>query len=464
MLEDGRIILFSEDYNSELTSYELVYLTKNKTSELPKKELISFKTLYLDYSLKGKIIEFNKINPKYRVVVETYDLTVYEAAMTKYQTDLATGNASDIIDLGNSNISQLENKGLLEDLYKYIDSDLEFEREDFFQNVLDVYTVNEKLCGITPSVYLITMVAKTKFVGEKKGWTPSEIVELTRSLPEDTKLLEYGSKDEILSMLVSYDLNSYINWETGECKFGSEDFVSLMEFANEFPTAEEYQATFNESTYDYDMMNSEDKIASDKLILIQGYFSNVSDYQSTMNRFSEPAVCIGFPCMEGNGTSLGSSSSVLGMNANSNNKEGVWEFIRYVLTEELSEDFYGLPINKNVYNKMIEKAMQPSYFEKDEYIYVPEDQRKISEDGRVERPSSTTYIGNKEEYIYSATQENVDDFTALYESTNSLATYNTEILKIIMEEADGYFKGQKDAKSVADIIQSRLQIFVNESR
>ena len=464
MLEDGRILLFTEDWNEDPTNYELVYLTKTNTSELPVKELISLKTLYLNYDLKAKIIEFNKTNLKYRLVVETYDTTDYEAAMIKYQTDLATGNASDIIDLGNSNIAQLSNKGLLEDLYPYIDADPEFERTDFFQNVLDAYTVNNKLSAIIPSVYLVTMIAKTKFVGEEPGWTPKDIVELSKTLPEDTKLFEYGSKEQILNMLVSYDLDSYIDWKTGECKFASEDFISLMEFSNQFPTEEEYEAMFQDDNFDYDMMNGEDKIASDKLILADGYFSNISDYQYTMSRFNEPAVCIGFPSVEGSGTFLGNSNTALGMNANSTKKDGAWEFIRYFLTEDAAENAWGLPVNKNVYNKQIKKAMEPMYFEKDEEIYVPEEQRRTSADGRIERPVSSIYQGGEEKFIYAPTQEDVDALTSLYESTSSLVSYNNEILAIINEEADGYFTGQKEAKAVADIIQSRLQIFVNENR
>ena len=42
--------------------------------------------------------------------------------------------------------------------------------------------------------------------------------------------------------------------------------------------------------------------------------------------------------------------------------------------------------------------------------------------------------------------------------------WDEELNKIVDEETQGYFKGQKSAKEVAGIIQSRLQIYINEKK
>ena len=39
-----------------------------------------------------------------------------------------------------------------------------------------------------------------------------------------------------------------------------------------------------------------------------------------------------------------------------------------------------------------------------------------------------------------------------------------ELINIITEEAAPYFAGQKNVNEVADIIQNRVQIYVNENR
>ena len=40
---------------------------------------------------------------------------------------------------------------------------------------------------------------------------------------------------------------------------------------------------------------------------------------------------------------------------------------------------------------------------------------------------------------------------------------NSEVLKIINEEAAAYFSGQKSVDEVASIIQSRIKIYVSEN-
>ena len=66
--------------------------------------------------------------------------------------------------------------------------------------------------------------------------------------------------------------------------------------------------------------------------------------------------------------------------------------------------------------------------------------------------------------IYAATQEDVDAIKELINATDNALQLDQNIQNIITEEAGGYFQGQKTAQEVADIIQSRIQIYVNENR
>ena len=66
--------------------------------------------------------------------------------------------------------------------------------------------------------------------------------------------------------------------------------------------------------------------------------------------------------------------------------------------------------------------------------------------------------------IYAAKQEEVDAVRALIDSVDTAVEYNQQISTIISEEAAPFFEGQKSASEVADIIQSRVQIYINENR
>lgn len=64
--------------------------------------------------------------------------------------------------------------------------------------------------------------------------------------------------------------------------------------------------------------------------------------------------------------------------------------------------------------------------------------------------------------IYCATEEDAEIFRSIIESTNRSYSSDPGILDIIMEEAGAYFGGDKDAATVADIIQNRVSIYVGE--
>ena len=73
------------------------------------------------------------------------------------------------------------------------------------------------------------------------------------------------------------------------------------------------------------------------------------------------------------------------------------------------------------------------------------------------------YIGGQEVIARPLTSEDVVKVTNFVKSLNLVTSNNTSVNNIIFEEASAFFSGQKGAKEVADIIQSRLSIYVNEN-
>ena len=59
---------------------------------------------------------------------------------------------------------------------------------------------------------------------------------------------------------------------------------------------------------------------------------------------------------------------------------------------------------------------------------------------------------------------NKNAFIEVLGTADSLVNYNESITNIVLEEASGYFDGQKSAEAVAKVIQSKVQIYVNENR
>lgn len=440
-LEDGRILAVSQDWSEEEAKTELVYLTKKPLSEVTQKTTLTYGALYVDQQVKQNIIHFNKTNEKYRVEVKEYGTEDWENGLTQMNNEITSGNGPDIIDLSFGNANLYISKGILEDLNPYIDAS-GMKREDYVENAFNAYVIGGKMYGIVPSFSVLTVMGKTSEVGKEQGWTIDDVMALMESKPEDTELFAYCSKETILYYMCNMSLDSFINWETGECKFNDGYFEKVLEFANQFP---------KEAVYNEEDESIPSKIQSGKLLLQEIGISDMESYQMYSLIFGEPTTFIGFPSNDGNGSFL-SPSGAIGINAKSENKEGAWEFIKTFLEEDYQNNSveWNFPVLRSSLDAQFEKAMTPEYMEVD--------------GEQVEQPKTSWSYDDFDADIYAATEEQVDVVKALIESTTKVVSNNEEINNIIAEEAAAYFEGQKSAKDVADVIQSRIQIYVNENR
>ena len=139
---DGTILGVISDYSGDQTYNQLFTLHRVPADSLPKKEIITVAQLeyYPDYQFANRIIRFNRSHDDVRI--EYKDYTQYntednaQAGLTKLMTELGAGNVPDILPVSQLPYKQLAAKGILEDLYPYIDADPQLDRNDFFPNVL----------------------------------------------------------------------------------------------------------------------------------------------------------------------------------------------------------------------------------------------------------------------------------------------------------------------------------------
>ena len=66
--------------------------------------------------------------------------------------------------------------------------------------------------------------------------------------------------------------------------------------------------------------------------------------------------------------------------------------------------------------------------------------------------------------VYALTQEDIDQILGVINNTRSVYDYDQEILDIITDEVAAYFAGDKDVQTTASMIQSRVNLYVQEQR
>ena len=87
----------------------------------------------------------------------------------------------------------------------------------------------------------------------------------------------------------------------------------------------------------------------------------------------------------------------------------------------------------------------------------------MDENGNKVEYDETYYINGEEILLPQLTQEQVDRIVSFVESVNKRGYYNEAISNIISKKPE-HSSGQKSARDVAGVIQSRVQVYVNENR
>lgn len=456
--EEGKYLALLNDYTGEEDVYELVTLVKTKASEVAQKETITLATMYnYDSDLQKAIVDFNKTNSEYRVSLQTYiDVNAewtentYSDAITRLNNDITSGNAPDIVDLSYVNMENFAAKGLLEDWTPYLEKSTVISKEDFHEGILEAYTIDGKLLTIPAGVYVGGFMGKEEILGEFDTWTIDDMIALAKKYPE-ASLLSYGTKESILQVFMYAAADSYIDYETGTCNFNGEEFLSLLEFANTFP--KEYEYVEGESF--------PNKIRSGACLLADVSFYSMEEYQMYQMMFDAETRVVGYPSKEGDGKLCLQGGSSYGICSKSKNKEGAFSFLETLLDYEEYTRYgriSGFPSRKDMLEEMFTLAMTP------EYRLDENDQPILDENGEpMKYPKTTWGWDDFQAEIYEATKEQVDTVRAMLDDCTVMSAMDQELLKIISEEATPYFEGQKTAKEVADIIQSRVSIYVSEN-
>lgn len=420
--------------------------TKVDPKDVKERQVITLAMASTDWTVKSRVIEFNKKNDTYRISLIDYssESGEYEEGISRMNTDIVSGKVPDIILLDDSMpTDSYISKGLFADLLPLIEKDEEIDRNDLMPNVMEAFSRDGKLYRLIPSYSIRTIVAKTSDVGEERGWTVEEAMALWDSKPEGTEFIAGATRSEMLNMCMSFAGSQFVNYSTGDCDFNNEGFLNLLEFLKRFPVEISDDYYTDEYWSSYDSLWRTGKVITQQMYL--GDFRNLN--YTEKGTFGEPITMIGFPSTDQDGSVLVPTMQ-FAISAKSKNQDAAWQFLRYYLTEDYQNEAPGFPLSMKVLEKRAEEAMDRPYY--------------IDENGNKEYYDDIIYIDDVEVTIEPMTREEVDHFMEILKTFKNVGRYDDTLINIISEEAEPYFNGQKNAGEVAQIIQNRAQIYLHE--
>ena len=479
MLSDGRVVGMTQDWSSDTTAYQLIVLHRIDASEVKEKTVLTLACMGLDWSLRSKIVEYNKSNDQYRIQVVDYSEYAtdddYNAGITKLTTEIISGSVPDLFLTSSLPIDKYAAKGVVADLYTFMDGGSGLSRDYFVPQVLKAIEKDGKLYELPTKFSVETAYALSSIVDQYDTWNVAAVQDAMTQLQEGATVFSTGwTKSTALNNCLTRNLAAFVDWTTGKCTFDSEAFQQLLAFCNSFPddsSSDDGIAYSSEAatvdTMDDPVWESDaTRILSGKQLMATTSFYSFEDYIYNIYPVKDKVTFVGYPSESGEPGNSFYIQCPMAISSVTKYPDAAWDFVSTMIrqTNEDAESMYAFPISQEAFDKKMTAVMTEQY-----QLDVNGEQVDWDEDGEPDKMCIGTYevVENGEstwQQVYALTQEDIDQILSVINSATGIVDYDDEILSIVSDEVSAYFAGDKDVQTTANMIQSRVNLYVQEQR
>ena len=479
MLSDSRVAALMQDWSTDPTTYQLIVLHRVDASEIKEKKVLTLACMYLDWNLRSMIVEYNKTNDEYRINVVDYSEYAtdddYNAGVTKLTTEIISGSVPDIFLTSNLPIDKYAAKGVIADLNTFMDGGNGLSRDYFVPQVMSALEKDGKLYELPTSFSVQTAYALSSIASQYDTWNVAAVQDAMTQLQEGATVFSDGwTKNTALSNCLSRNLSAFVDWTTGKCEFDSEAFQQLLDFCNSFPAETSdgdgaiAYASSADIAVDVAMWESDaTRITNGKQLMSTIGMYSFDSYIWNVYAIRDKITFTGYPTEDGSGSSF-ELQMPMAISSVTKYPDAAWDFVCSIIKKMNTIDennyYYGFPISQAAFDAEMTDIMTEQY-------QLDENGEQVDWDGDGEpdkaiRGSYETMENGETVYkdVYALTQEDIDQILGVINNTHSVYDYDQEILDIITDEVAAYFAGDKDVQTTASMIQSRVNLYVQEQR
>ena len=461
---------------------------ENQNAPEPDENILIYAALNpVSKELAHSVELFNRDHPDTQIEIHDYS---DEGGLKRLQTELVLGKVPDIMEMhyfgkagprvaADNNSYRvvpgsyadaadehwmpyrvMAQKGYLEDLWPYIESDPDFGREGVLEAPIKAAEIDGGLYILFQRVTIFTLTGRESVVGDRYSWTMEDVMEVLNEMPEGSTILRYNmTKRDAFFNLLRFSLDRFVDWEAGECHFDSQGFLDLVQFLENMPDEVDYE----------DPVEAEEEVRRRIRNGRQMLEGMMIDWQKEIGVadaiWQERAAFPGYPTADGSsGSFFYPTGRVLAMSAACRYKDAAWEYIRGLLESRVSKNqplttFLDIPINLHDYELLLWGELQQT-------------NRLLAEVGSVEKFLKDEIIAMRRHFNYGPelhlmrplTEEESQRHRDLVNHTTLLYWPDDELSDIVWDSLGPYFAGDWTLDHTIDIIQSRATLYVNEQR
>ena len=365
---------------------------------------------------------------------------------TRVMAEMMSGKGPDILFVTQEDMILMQEKGMVCDLSDMIAQET---KEVMIPGVLELGTVNGELVGLVPEVSFVTLGTSNK-VWPESGWNAEELVNAVKAADlEGCPFTQMGVGLDGGSILFAVFLQDpaetpFLDLEQGKANFDCEEFTDMLELCKQFGDQRSWEDKMREqlSLDERNRLLREGKTAGEILYLYGG----LDAYSSIAERYGDEGHIVGFPVESGSGCYVDSYSyGYLVVNAQTKYKDEICKFFAQILDYDNQFETNGGTVRMDVIRNSVE---YDEWLQKDVMLRSNDKDRPMHMQIEV-KPDGTSYL---EEYL------------AFVENCEPTPYWPQDIRSIIGEEISPFFEGKKSAAEVADVIQRRVQLYLDETR
>ncbi|MDR2889687.1 MAG: extracellular solute-binding protein [Lachnospiraceae bacterium] len=384
---------------------------------------------------------YNKNHPEVSITLVNYFDKYSDSfeALKQLKIEIVAGKGPDLIDFSLLYSPIDASSGMLVDLYPLMQNDARFNKQDFYYNILESLEVGDSLYVLAPTFGITSYATTNHELSGLERMDIEQLIEVYNQREDGTILFPGETKSDVLAKICYWGLGNYIDWGNGSCRFNSDSFKALLNFADQFPS------TLN-ITADYSAMNF---FTEGRAILYPVSFDNV--YGTTLVRmlYGKTPTYIGYPLDSGNGNMAAIADIAIGISATSNNKDEAWDFLVSLLDRDFQDNTEsGLPLRINSLKQQLADAMETAY----------------DANGNMVVQEQLIFDGEDPVNIFEISEEDAETLELIISKVEFSATVDSALYSIVLEEADYLFNDDRAVDDVADIIQNRVSLYINENK
>lgn len=416
--------------------------------ELPDKEQIRLSSLWgaagIDY-FRRQAATFTQNGGEIPISLELESRQEYqEDYRNRIMAEMVAEKGPDILFVTQDDMILLQEKGLLCDLSDMIPQET---RDVLIPGVLELGTVNGQLVGLVPEAHFETLGTSFQVWGED-GWNLEELVGILAAKEDwECPFHQVGIRSDGYTLLYRFLYlgdSPILDLEQKTCQFDSEEFIHLLELCKKYGDARPYEKICEDqlTVEERFRLMQEGEVAAEFIHLYGG----LDAYSLARERLGEGGHIVGFPVESGSGNYVDSYSyGYLVVNARTKYREEIGKFFSLLLDYDNQFKTGGACVRMDVIRDCVYyNEWQEQYF----MLRSSDTENRYIQEISL-RPDGSTYL---EEYI------------AFVESCEPMPYIPQQIKQIVSEEAMSFFDGRKEAGETADIIQRRVQLYLEETK